>query len=136
MKIVPGTTNLDWGGGRYETSTDYLKDKGVRNYVYDPFNRSAAENSAALKSKPDTLTCFNVFNVIKEDGIIIDILKRWKKFMLTSNSIYITVYKGNGSGIGEQTSHGYQRNMKTKDYLPLIQKVFPGASIKSNMIII
>lgn len=132
----PGTVNLDWGGGRFDLATEYLKQFGVTNYVYDPFNRSAGENAAALKSKPDTLTCFNVFNVIKEDQIILDILEQWKKFHLTSGSIYITAYEGDRSGEGRQTSAGFQRNAKTKDYLPLIQEVFPSASFKSGMIVI
>lgn len=131
-----GTVNLDWGGGRFDLATEFLKQFGVTNYVYDPFNRSSAENAAALKSKPDTLTCFNVFNVIKEDEIILDILEQWKKFHLSSGSIYIMTYEGDRSGEGRQTSAGFQRNAKTKDYLPLIQEVFPSASAKSGMIVI
>lgn len=129
-----GSVNLDWGGGKYDLATMWLAERGVTNYVYDPFNRSSAENSKALKSNPNTITCFNVFNVIKEDEIIIDILKKMKK--LHPAQIYIMTYEGDRSGVGKQTSAGYQRNMKTKDYLPLIHEVFPSASVKNGMITI
>jgi hypothetical protein len=134
VKWVSGTVNLDWGGGKYDLATRWLAEFGVTNYVYDPFNRPAGENAKALKSNPNTITCFNVLNVIKEDEVIIDLLKKMKK--LHASQIYFTTYEGNRSGEGKQTSAGYQRNMKTKDYLPLVSQVFPAASYKSGMIII
>lgn len=136
IKWVAGTVNLDWGGGKSDMGTEYLKDEhNVTNVVYDPFNRSAAENAAALKSKPDTITNHNVLNVIQEDEVIISMLKEWKK-VSSAKTIYITVYEGNRSGEGKPTSKGYQRNQKLADYLPLVQKVFSSASKKGSMIII
>jgi hypothetical protein len=136
IKWKAGTANLDWGGGKSDMGTKYLKDThDVTNYVYDPFNRSAAENAAALKSKPDTITSHNVLNVIQEDEVIIEMMKEWKK-ITSAKTIYITVYEGNRSGEGKPTSKGYQRNMKLADYLPLVQQVFPSASKKGTMIVI
>lgn len=136
IKWKPGTVNLDWGGGKSNMGTEYLKNEhDVTNYVYDPFNRSDSENAKALKSNPDTITNHNVLNVIKEDAVIIEMMKEWKKIS-SAKTIYITVYEGNRSGEGKPTSKGYQRNMKLADYLPLIQQVFPSASKKGTMIVI
>lgn len=136
IKWKAGTVNLDWGGGKSDMGTEYLKkEHDVTNYVYDPFNRSSSENAKALKSKPDTITNHNVLNVIKEDEVIIEMLKEWKK-VASAKTIYITVYEGNRSGEGKPTSKGYQRNQKLADYLPLVQKVFPSASKKGSMIVI
>lgn len=136
IKWKPGTVNIDWGGGKSNKGTEYLLDEhNVINFVYDPFNRSAAENAKALKSSPDTLTNHNVMNVIAEDEVIIEMMKEWKK-LKTVKTIYITVYVGNGKGIGKPTSKGYQRNQKLIEYLPLVKQVFPSASKKGSMIVI
>ena len=136
IKWVKGSTNLDWGGGKSDMGTKYLKDEhDVTNHVYDPFNRSAAHNAKALKSSPDTITNHNVLNVIKEDAVIIDMLKEWKK-VTSAKTIYITIYQGDGKGVGKPTNKGYQRNQKLAEYLPLVKKVFPGASKKGSMIVI
>lgn len=136
IKWVAGTVNLDWGGGKSDMGTEYLKNEhDVTNFVYDPFNRSAAENAKALKSNPDTITNHNVLNVIQEDDVIIEMMKEWKKIS-SAKTIYITVYEGNGSGEGKPTSKGYQRNQKLAEYLPLVQKVFSSASKNGSMIVI
>ena len=70
---IPGTVNLDVGGGRYDRGTAYLADQDVTSIVFDPFNRSEAHNLAALrqlaKTRADTATITNVLNVIKEGRV-------------------------------------------------------------------
>ena len=39
-----GTVNLDIGGGKYDTATDYLENFGVENLIYDPYNRDEEWN--------------------------------------------------------------------------------------------
>ncbi len=36
--------NIDIGGGKYDTATEYLMQYGVSNIIYDPFNRSFNDN--------------------------------------------------------------------------------------------
>ena len=33
---VPDTNNLDYGGGKFNTATNYLASKKVRNIIFDP----------------------------------------------------------------------------------------------------
>ena len=40
-----GMVNIDIGGGRFETATDFLHSIGVHNFVYDPYNRDEAHNA-------------------------------------------------------------------------------------------
>jgi hypothetical protein len=128
----PNTINLDYGGGKYNRATEYLKQFNVKNYIYDKYNRSDEENTKALNVKPDTVTLFNVLNVIREDEVIGDIFKEIKK--ISPKYLYITVYERNGDGKGTPTSNGYQRNMKTKDYLPLLNKYFNNISLNKKLI--
>lgn len=133
------TINLDLGGGKFNTATEYLKNFNVTNVIYDPYNRSNDYNNTMKKFLEDfpanTVTISNVINVILEDEVIIDILHFAKNNSLPNAKIYITVYEGDGNGIGKETKAGYQRNMKLNDYLPLVQKVFPNATTKKGIII-
>ena len=52
VKWVPGTRNLDYGGGRYDHATEFLREKGVENFVFDPYNRDAQHN-AEVKAGAD-----------------------------------------------------------------------------------
>ncbi len=44
-----GETNIDIGGGRFDLATDYLRENGTTNYVFDPYNRSEEVNAATLR---------------------------------------------------------------------------------------
>ena len=134
-----GTVNVDIGGGRFDTAQEFLKPKGVENLVYDPYNRSKAHNQRISdrldKKKADTATISNVLNVIQEKDARIEVLNNAKENVKPNGEVYITVYEGNGSGIGAETSKGYQLNMKLKDYLTEVQEVFPDAYIRRGMIV-
>ena len=66
IKWQAGTRNLDWGGGRYDTATEYLKGLGVLNAIYDPYNREAAHNAKVLAEAPyDSATVSDVLNVVQ-----------------------------------------------------------------------
>lgn len=131
-----GTSNLDIGGGKYDTATKYLLERRVINRIYDPYNNSKEANYSALELDYDTVTISNVLNVIESDAHILDILHLAK--MKLSNSfnpqIYISVYEGDRSGKFKYGKDSMQRNWKLKDYLPLIQKVFPDAHLMSGFI--
>jgi hypothetical protein len=73
------TVNLDIGGGKYDLMTEKLLEKSVTNMIYDPYNRSQVHNSdiihTVLRIKGvDTVTIFNVLNVIKERIIQSEVL--------------------------------------------------------------
>ena len=133
----PGTVNADIGGGRFEKATEYLKDKGVTNLVYDPFNRTVEHNQEVvnkiINGGADTATVSNVLNVIKEDENIDKVLKQTHNALKDGGTAYFNFFEGDGRGQGKETKDGWQRNQKTADYLPIIQKYFPQATtLKGN----
>jgi len=137
IKWDNGTMNLDIGGGKFETSTEYLRNNhDVINHVYDPYNRSAGHNRESWINTEyaQTSTIFNVLNVIPDKEERQALVKKARR--KGTKTIYITVYEKDGTAKGEVTSKGWQNNMKTKDYLPEIKELFPSAKIQKKMIVI
>lgn len=136
---VSGTTNFDNGGGKFDNATEALAKKGVKNLIYDPYNRSAEHNKSVASQvsggRADTSTISNVLNVIQEKEARVEVLNNSKNAVKAGGKVYITVYEGDGSGVGKVTSKGYQLNMKTKDYLNEVKEVFPDAKVKNGVII-
>jgi hypothetical protein len=121
-----GQTNLDVGGGKYETATEYLNSKGVNNLVYDPYNRTKEHNTSVLNHFIyDSATIANVLNVISTDEERISTLETASSYVKPGGIIYISVYEGNKSGVSSISSiETHQENRKLKTYLPLIYKVW------------
>jgi len=129
-----GPNNLDWGGGKFDKATDYLAKKIIHNIVYDPYCRNEEHNRNAMKEAETkhigTVTLANVLNVIKSKGERTKLLKKIEhtfRYQTHPPVIYISTYEKRGDGIADKDLA--QTNMKTKDYLPEIQKVFPLAKI-------
>lgn len=139
VNFEPGTVNVDYGGGRFNTAADYLTQYDVINMVLDPFNRSKEHNQEVISllrdhGGADSATCSNVLNVIKEPANRLGVLKNMKRLVKPGGNIYITVYEGSGTGAEGETKSGYQLNRKTADYLAEIQEVFPDAVRKGKLI--
>lgn len=135
-----GTTCVDYGGGAFDTVVNYLAEKGVISYVYDPFNRTKEHNKNVIETVEelggvDYVTSSNVLNVIKEEEVRHNVLLNMCKMAKVGATIYFITYEGNRSGIGAPSKKGWQNNRKTADYLPEIQKVFPDAKKKGFLII-
>lgn len=128
--------NLDIGGGRYDTGSNYLMEAhGIVNIVYDPYNRTKAENADAMENLCESafsqlsgavghirsVTVSNVLNVINDDHTMENTISLAAMALVP---VFFTVYEGDKSGQGKETIKGYQRNMPTKDYIPYIQKHF------------
>ena len=56
-----------------------------------------------------------------EDEIIFQILDDLYKIANKNTIILISIYEGNKSGIGKETTKGYQKNMKLKEYLKYLK---------------
>lgn len=143
MLLNKGMEILDYGGGRFNANTEYLALHGVTCLVYDPYNRSQVHNETVLnhflkKGGSSLIVCANVLNVIKEDNIILDILNHIKDLLKTNGKIYIQIYEGLGNGNSKETTKGYQRHKKTKDYISFVEEVFAEYKItkKGNIITI
>jgi N12 class adenine-specific DNA methylase len=134
-----GKVNIDIGGGKFDLATDYLKSIGTLNLVFDPYNRSEAVNADTLNYlrggyKADTATCANVLNVIKEPAARANVILETAKAILPNGRVYFMVYEGDGSGVGKETSSGWQNNRKTRDYMDEIRKYFRGVQRQGKLI--
>jgi len=139
IKWNRGDVNLDYGGGKFETATDWLWEQGVVNLVYDKFNRSDAHNQKILEMAKDatTTTCFNVLNVIKEPEIRKQVIKECRRE--NTKFIFFSVYEGKGTGEGAASKgrkRAWQNNMKLADYLDEIKAVYPSAKKEKGMIVV
>lgn len=122
-----GSKVLDWGGGEYDTNKQYMAKKGVDVGVFDPFNRSNEHNMKILERYmlPNYIVCSNVLNVIKEESIVIDVLKKLRLYSRPGTTIYIAIYEGDRSGVGRQSKKdSWQRNEKAGAYKGIIETVF------------
>ena len=140
VSFEPGTTNIDYGGGRFDNVADYLTQYDVINLVYDPYNRTPEHNKEVIKTLrraggADTATCSNVLNVIKEPEVRKNVLENISKIVKPGGKVYITVYEGSGKGDEGPTKAGYQLNRRTADYLDEIKEVFPDANRKGKLIV-
>lgn len=128
--------NVDIGGGRYDTATEYLKRFNIQNLIFDPYNRSESHNITVIGSvsiePADSATLSNVLCVIKERGKRIEALQRAKRWAKVT---FISVYEGDKSGIGKATTKGWQENRRLADYIPEVQEVFKNVEIRNGVII-
>ena len=134
--------NLDFGGGKYDTASDFLmREYGAINLIYDPFNRTREHNGAVLvdlyvHGGADTCTISNVLNVIDEKLDRLIALQMAKTLMKRGGLAYITVYEGNRSGIGRRTGKDqWQNNLPLSAYLDEVKEVFDRAYIDRGMIV-
>ena len=132
---------FDYGCVKY---TDHIR-AALPDQTYcpfDPFNQPDDVNrcsvnyvlTAMLRHYPVDVVCSNVLNVIDDDDTVCRIARHIREIVRdTGGTGYVTVYAGDRSGIGRQTGPDqYQRNQPLSDYL----KYFPGAEIRSGMIIV
>lgn len=109
--VFRGVSIIDYGCGKY---TDHLRafaqEHGAHTWQgYDKYNRDEEKNRNALSGLYDVAIVSNVLNVIKEDDIVRDIVAH---ALNLAETVYITVYQGDKSGVGKPTQGGqsWQRN--------------------------
>lgn len=117
-----GETNLDYGGGKFDVTTEFLAQYGVQNAIYDPFNRSQEHNEQVLSKTYKTATICNVLNVIKEKFIRQNCILHCLEFV--QQAIYISVYYDCKKQEGA-TSKGYQMHKPIDFYFQEIQEILP-----------
>lgn len=77
----------------------------------------------------------NVLNVIREPDARANVILEAAKCIHDGGTAYFTVYEGDSSGEGRQTSSGWQNNRKTADYVSEIGRYFDGMQRKGKLII-
>ncbi len=126
---------LDIGcGAEIKHIRDYVTDRGGYWFGIDPFNQTATHNTNVLASwdvasviyeDENLVISSNVLNVLDSEEAVQDAVNYIVE-KSTFGAYAVTVYEGNGSGIGRQTgADQWQRNMKLKEYL----KYFPSDAV-------
>lgn len=135
-----GTVNLDIGGGKYDLMTEALKEKGVENLVYDPYNKSQEHNDNVMDRVSrmhgvHTVTIFNVLNVIKEREIQIEALKLAYNALKLGGMVFVrSTYKNPKKASGVTKSGTFQHYLTQEEYLEIVKEVFPEAKLKFGII--
>ena len=139
LEKLRGLTIFDYGCGKKETVE--LIQKKLEPYDidfigYDIYNLSDADNCYAFERRKEAniYICSNVLNVIKENEIVQQIINDLSKWAFRSGieqcPIFIKIYEGNKTGIGQETKKDcWQKNLKTKEYLTLFD--FPDMYAKT-----
>lgn len=140
VKLKSGDRLLDYGCGRYiKHIQNYCNGYDTKYYPYDPYNMSEESNNLTLKTLSSTSATVgvmsNVINVIDSDESIKEAINN--AISLIDGKLYITVYEGDKSGIGKYTKNNcFQKNMKLKDYVPMLENMGFTITIKDRMIVI
>lgn len=140
IDFVPGTLNLDYGGGKFDNASEYLSTLDVENVIYDKYNRDGKQNRYAIdrvrkNGGADTVTLSNVLNVIKEPEIRHEVLSNIKELLKPNGTLYVTVFEGSKGQSEGPTKSGYQLARKTEDYIPEIEEVFDNVTRRGKLII-
>src|SRR5690606_155874 len=103
------------------------------------FNRTLEHNLEAVEKiqngQCDTVTVSNVLNVIKERINRSKVIKQAENCLKLGGTAYFQIYEGNSSGVGKETSAGWQNNSKTIAYMSEISRYFLDVQRKENFII-
>jgi hypothetical protein len=132
---------LDVGGGKYDMLTDKFAEMGVRNWVWDPFNRSTDHNSFVERMltarRADVAICSNVLNVIRERTVR-EFLHRGviKKMSNPEGLVFFTVYEGDKTAKGKKTTKGWQANRPAWCYLRGLRKHYDSVTLCSNKLFV
>ena len=120
-----GMRNLDLGGGACEHATELLREHGIKQLVWDPFNRSKSHNRGVRqrlkRNKPDTVTITNVLNVIAERSARIALIATATATVKKSGLVFVQIYEGDRSGRPRRTSRGHQQNRTTQSYVKEVE---------------
>lgn len=123
VDVMTGKTVVDIGGGRFDTAQEAARVYGATVSIYDPFNRTPEHNAAVLAGSYDVAVISNVLNVIDSEAARGEVVQ----LAAQKAALLITVYEGDGSGIGRQTAaDSWQENRRTADYMDEIAAALPG----------
>jgi hypothetical protein len=136
MVGLAGKTVLDLGCGNPITQQLIRDSFPNTNFILiDKFwmgtNMVDRAYKAACKYRPNLVIISNVLNVIDQDEDMYELIS---SAVLMKCPIYITIYEGNKSGVGCETSRGYQRNQPTKWYSKLFSSLYFDVEVKNNVI--
>lgn len=140
IEFPTGCTALNYGGGRFNNTIEFGLANGFTDLIFDPFNRATNWNVEIVKTIDtngvDLAILSNVLNVIKEANVRGFILEVLASTLNDDKPLFITVYEGDRTGCGRQTSKSaWQENRKLKGYLAEVQKHFTHVKTRYNTIV-
>ena len=132
-----GFLNLDVGGGKYDTATEFLAKRGVTNLIYDPYNRTKEHNKKVLAEvkihRPDTATLSNVLNVIQKREDRIAVLKFVRNNIKHYGRVFITCYNSGKHGVSKKGC--WQNAWPLSKYAEELQEVFYDVRVLKGFIV-
>lgn len=140
LEFINGCTVLNYGGGKFDNTIKFGLENGFTDLIFDPFNRTPQWNSEIVKTVNktgvDLAILSNVLNVIKESSVRGFVLEVLANTLDKNKPLFITVYEGNRTGIGKQTSKSaWQENRKLKEYMREIGCHFSHVKTRYNCIV-
>ena len=140
LEFANGCTVLNYGGGKFNNTIEFGNANGFTDLIFDPFNRTIEWNSKIIatvyKNGVDLAVLSNVLNVIKEVDVRGFVLSVLANTLDENKPLFITVYEGDRTGYGRQTSRSaWQENRKLKEYLAEVQKHFTYVKTRYNTIV-
>lgn len=140
LEFINGCTVLNYGGGKFNNTVEFGKTNGFTDLIFDPFNRSLEWNvkvvETVLKKGVDLAVLSNVLNVIKEVNVRGFVLSVLANTLDENKPLFITVYEGDRTGCGKQTSRSaWQENRKLKEYTAEVKEHFAHVKTRYNTII-
>lgn len=114
-------------------------EKNVTNLLYGPYNRTEEHNHSIIEflklEKVDTVTIFNVLNVIKEPEIQLEVIRMGFDALKPNGKVFVrSTYMNPNKTSGVTKSGTFQHYLTQRDYLKIVQKVFPNAELKYGII--
>jgi hypothetical protein len=127
--LALGSRIVDVGGGSYDANKAYVAYKYLIDCsIYDPYKRDVLHNLTVLESarvRPfDATVSFSVLNVISDHQARQDHIQLCQTMLKTGGHAVFKVWQGDGTGIGRQTTSGYQSNRNISTYVDEIRNVF------------
>jgi hypothetical protein len=136
MVGLEGKTVLDLGCGNPVTQ-QLIRDSfpNTKFILIDKFwqgtNLVHRAWKAAYSHKVDLVVISNVLNVIDSDSDLVELIS---SAVLMNTDIYITIYEGDKSGIGKETTRGYQRNQKISYYMKYFSPFYFNVEVCNNVV--
>lgn len=140
LEFANGCTVLNYGGGKFNNTLEFGEMNGFKDLIFDPFNRSFEWNSEVVetvyKNGVDLAVLSNVLNVIKEVDVRGFVLGVLANTLSENKPLFITVYEGDRTGCGRQTSKSaWQENRKLKEYTAEVKEHFAHVRTRYSTII-
>lgn len=138
--LTPGSINADLGGGAFDLGTQFLRTRSITNIIFDPFNRTPAENELAVVRLADgqahSVTVANVLCVIREPSARLQLIRQAANVIgdHPARRAFFSVYCDR-SKLPGLTPYGWQEHRPLATYVPELEVVFREVTQRGDFLI-